>query len=182
MENKDKLSRVTITLHWIVALAMITMVAIGFYMMSQHAFGLISYHKSMGVIVLVVAFVRVLWRYHQGWPEPVRRYPRFEHLLAHAVHWILILATLLMPLSGLVSSVVGGKGISVFGVVLIAANRGADGKPVAFNEFIANAGGAIHTILAYVLLVAIILHVIGALKHHWIDKDDTLKRMLGRRS
>ncbi|AJQ96860.1 cytochrome b [Gynuella sunshinyii] len=181
MDHKDKLSHMTIFLHWIVALTMIALTAVGFYMTFNHSYGLYPYHKAIGVIILLFAVIRVVWRYRLGWPEPVREYPKIEHSVAHAAHWILILATVLMPISGMMGSGAGGHGISIFGLELVPSNY-QDDKAIPFNETVASIGHVLHTWLGYILAATIALHLLGAFKHHWVDKDLTLKRMLGKRA
>ena len=87
-----------------------------------------------------------------------------------------------MPISGLMASVLGGHGLSVFGVEVFAPNFSVDDpeKTLPINYELSKAGAAIHFYLGYTVIVALLLHIAGALKHHLVDKDGTLKRMLGK--
>jgi len=151
-------------------------------MSENGVYGLFPWHKAIGFLVLFVALARVIWRIKNGWPSAAANYKPIEHKLASAVHWVLITATLLMPISGLMSSVLGGHGLSVFGVEVFAQNFSVDDpeKTLPINYGLSKLGGAIHFYLGYTVIVALLLHIAGAFKHHIVDKDETLKRMLGK--
>lgn len=174
------LSKSEIRLHWIVGIGMILMMGVGIYMVQTETRSLISTHKSVGIALFVFILARVILRLRKGWPEDVSTGKAWEHSLARVVHWVLILATLAMPLSGMFDSVMGGRGLSLFGLDLIGANIGANGRPEAINKALSDLGGMVHGTTAKVLIGAIALHVAGAFKHHIIDRDSTLKRMMGR--
>lgn len=182
MDTKEKLSPVTIALHWIVALGIIALTGVGFYMATFEVYSLFHIHKSVGMILLVVILARVLWRWKNGWPVPVREYPAWEHRLAVAVHWVLILGSVAMPISGFLFSGAGGYGVDVFGLVIAPANPDPldPQKVVAYNEAVSHFGHEVHEVLGNLLTGAIILHIAGAIKHHHFDKDRTLLRMKGK--
>lgn len=181
MDTQQKLSPLTITLHWLIALTLIAMLGIGFYMSMFEFFPLYDWHKSFGVVIFVVILLRVWWRIKNGWPTPVRAYPALEHRLARASHWVLIVASVLMPVSGILYSAMGDWGIKVFGWVMVAGNKNpVTGKTEAIHAGLAQLGHTAHEWLGYLLVGTIILHIAGALKHHLVDKDRTLLRMLGR--
>ena len=182
MDTKDKLSPLTISLHWAVALVMIGMIAVGFYMASTEAWALYPIHKSIGVLIFFVVLVRIVWRIKNGWPITVGDAARVQLIAAKIVHWVLILGTLFMPLSGMLMSAAGGHGIEVFGLELIAMNPDPanQGEVLAHIPALASLGHEVHELLGLALVGAVVLHVIGALKHHILDKDITLTRMLGK--
>lgn len=182
MDTKEKLSGVTRALHWIIAISILTMLSVGFYMAIYEVWALYPIHKAMGVILFAVILVRVVWRLKNGWPTPVRDYPAWEHKLAVATHWALILGTLIMPISGFVFSGAGGYGVDVFGMVLAPANHNPlnPAEVIPFNKPVSDIAHTIHEIVGDLLAIAIMLHVAGALKHHIMDKDRTLLRMLGK--
>lgn len=181
------LSKTTITFHWIIALAIIGMLAFGIYIEdfvpgkladgSRNPFRgeLMMIHKSIGAIILAVALARVFWRLSEGWPKPVQVYKSFEILLSKFTHWLLLLGTLIMPLSGIIMSQAAGRAVSVFGWFNLP-------MVVPESKLIGGIAHEVHGIGAWVLIAAIALHIIGALKHHVIDGDATLKRMLGTRN
>lgn len=182
-DTKEKLSGMTITLHWVMAITMISLLAVGIIMHemdnSAFKFDLYHVHKSFGVVLFPIAIWRIVWRYKNGFPEPVGHYSNLEHILAKLMHYVLLIGTVLMPMSGMMMSGAGGHGIPVFFFELVSSNY-VDGAAVAFNSGAAKLGKEIHEIAANLLLLAIALHVVGAIKHHLIDKDATIKRMLGK--
>ena len=181
MDTQQKFSPLTITLHWVIALSIIAMLGIGFYMSINEYYPLYDWHKSIGVVIFAVILLRVWWRIKNGWPTPVREYPKLEHRLAQATHWVLIVGTVLMPISGMLYSGLGGWGIKVFGWVMVPGNKNAEGQTEPFHAGLSSLGQFTHEWLGYLLACAVILHITGALKHHLIDKDRTLLRMLGRK-
>jgi len=182
-DSYDKFTRFTIGLHWIIAIAIIGMLAFGLYIedlpRGPEKSALIGIHKSIGLTILVLAAARFGWRLINGMPQPVGRYSTIERILAKTVHWLLLLGTLFMPISGILMSLSGGYGLAVFGLVIVPVLRNTPGfQP---NEALGDIAGVLHAVGGKVLIAAIVLHFAGALKHHVIDKDATLRRMLGGR-
>ena len=176
------LSKLTIGLHWIVALSMLGLFGIGLYMAETESYALYPWHKSFGIVIFPIAVLRIIWRLKEGWPQAVGDYPKLEQVMAKLTHGVLIVATILMPISGMVFSAMSGHGFELFGLSLVAPNH-APGQPdevLPRNEQIAGFAHEAHEIFGWVMLVAVMLHVLGALKHHFIDKDVTLKRMAGK--
>lgn len=178
--QQERLSVLTIVLHWLVALFMIVLVGVGIYMSNNEAYSMYPIHKSVGIIALVFIIARILWRIKEGWPKPVGNYSVIEKMLSKIVHWLLVLATLMFPISGMMMSSMGGHGLSVFGLELFAPNI-VGGRPAAINETLASFGSSVHELLVPVILIALVLHIVGAYKHHLIDKDNTMLRMLGKK-
>lgn len=166
--------------HWSVALLMIALLGVGLYMEQNNIYSLYPIHKSMGILALLLILPRVINRMIKGWPEPVANsnYASYERVLSKTIHWVLIIGTVLMPISGMMMSGAGGHGLDIFGLQLLAENTNAAGQAVPLNEQAASIGHQIHGLLGKVLIACIALHVIGAFKHHLVDKDDTLKRMI----
>ena len=178
-QSKKDLGLVSIVLHWIVALGVITLALIGLYMTSNEAWFLYPYHKSFGLILFPIIVIRVLWRLKQGWPVAVSRYSSVEHNLAKITHWLLLILILLMPLTGMIYSGASGHGFGIFGLELFPHQYTEAGEPIPYRESWRDFGQAAHRYLGNCLIALIVLHIAGALKHHFIDKDSTLKRMLG---
>ncbi|CAB5501278.1 cytochrome b [Bathymodiolus thermophilus thioautotrophic gill symbiont] len=180
-DTREKLSALTITLHWIVGLSVIALAVIGVYMSENEAFELYPIHKSIGVLIFAVIIARVYWRFVNGWLEPVSTYKAIEHNLAKIIHWVLIIAIVVMPISGFIMSGAGGYGVSVFGLEVIAAQFDPIAKEaIPHNAALAGFMAEVHEIAGWTMIVAIVLHFFGALKHHFINKDNTLRRMLGK--
>ena len=173
------LTRKEIGLHWIVAIGVMGMIGMGLYMTTSEAFGLMPLHESIGAVLFIFILWRTGARLIQGWPERLGNDPRWQRHLALAVHWILIVGTVLMPVSGLTHAIAAGEGFAVFGVELVAVNLDGSGNVHAINAQLSTLGETLHLVGAYVLIAGIVLHIAGALKHHLIDRDGTLRRMLG---
>ncbi|MFD2112696.1 cytochrome b [Thiorhodococcus fuscus] len=181
LDMPTRLSPNTLALHWIVAIMMIGLLATGLYMAQTSTFGLYPWHKSFGVLIALFVVLRVAWRIRNGWPKPVGDYTSVEKLLAKLVHWLLIIGTVLMPVSGFMMSAMSGHGVPFFGFELFAHNPDPTNpqEVVALNATLAEAGHVLHRWGGYLLIGAVVLHVVGALKHHFVDRDGTLRRMLG---
>ncbi|MES2673489.1 MAG: cytochrome b [Pseudomonadota bacterium] len=180
-QSKKDLSLVSIVLHWIVALGIITLALIGLYMTANEAWSLYPYHKSFGLILFPIIVIRVIWRLKQGWPVAVSRYSAVEHSLAKMTHWLLLILIFLMPLAGMIYSGASGHGFGIFGLELVPHNYTEDGQAIAYSEVWRDAGQTAHRYIGNALMVLIALHIAGALKHHFVDRDATLKRMLGKK-
>lgn len=176
-DTHAQFSVLTIFLHWLLAIAMISMLAFGLYLhelpRSPDKGFLIGIHKSVGVLILLVAIFRVYWRHHNGFPKPLSVLTKLQHFLAKLTHWLLLLGTLLMPISGIMMSVGSGRAVAVFGLEIIAA---PDNK----TPWISELGHIVHSLGGKVLIAFIILHIVAAIKHQWLDKDGTLSRMFGK--
>lgn len=172
---KNNLSKPTILFHWLTGLTFIAVLAIGLYMsdlpMGADKWELMAQHKSFGVILFVIAIIRLMWRFKEGSIKSISELSRVQSTLASVIHYLLLLATILMPVSGLSMSIGGGHGVDVFGITIIAA-----GEKI---EWLSSIGHIIHINAVNVIIAALLLHVAGALKHQIIDKDGTLSRMLG---
>jgi len=181
LDAQNRLSHTTLTLHWIVGLTVIGLLAVGVYMAETDTLSLYPWHKAFGFAIFFVVLLRVAWRVRNGWPVPVRQYLRIERFLARTVQWILLLGTVLMPISGFLMSALGGFGVDVFGFEVVARNPDPlnPGKILAHNAALASFFHEAHKLIGYTMIAALALHISGALKHHLIDKDGTLRRMLG---
>lgn len=173
-----KLSNLTKILHVTIATSMILLLAIGIYMEETEAFFLYPIHKSVGVIVFAFAVFRIFIRVKEGWPEAIGNASKAQMAAAKLVHWGLITLTALYPASGMMMSGGGGHGINIFGLELVASNYDAVlDKTVPLNETVASIGHYLHGTLTLVLIIFIVVHIVGALKHHLVDKDETISRM-----
>ncbi|MGR3808650.1 cytochrome b561 [Pasteurella testudinis DSM 23072] len=177
-DTRERFSHITLSLHWLIAIFIIGLMALGVYMGETASYGLYPTHKSLGIFIFIFIVIRVLWRWKNGWPQPAGKHSGWEQALAKLIHWILILGTLAFPISGMLMSYAGGHGLQLFGLDLVSANL-VDGKREVLNAALAGSANAVHKSLLPIMTAAILLHIAGALKHHVIDKDNTLKRMFG---
>lgn len=168
---------VTISLHWLMALTIAGLFALGLYM-SDMSYADRFYHqapwihKSIGVLVFFTLMMRWIWHRFSPTPMPLPA-SRREHLAAKTAHALLYLLILATTISGYLMSTAKGHGVSVFDWFELPAVP-------AFLPAQEDLAGEIHEIIAYVLIALALLHAAAAIKHHFWNKDATLKRMLGR--
>lgn len=176
---------VTKTFHWLTVLLILTAIPLGIianglpYDTSEalafKAF-LFSMHKTVGVTAFFVALARIAWAISQ--PKPAGLHPerKAESFLAELVHWLLYGSLVLVPLTGWIHHA------STAGFAPIWWPFGQNLPMVPKSEALAGLTAGLHIVFERVLVISIALHVVGALKHHFIDKDDTLRRMLPGRT
>ena len=168
---------VAIALHWLMAIIIITLIAVGFYMGGlpdgDDKWKIYGIHKATGLIVLCLASFRWYWVLTNPKPKPLENWSKLDTALSHATKWILMLMMLTMPIAGIIMSRASGNAIDFFGLFTIPAFAEK-------NESLANLAHEAHEIGGIVIAIIIVLHILAALKHHFISKDSTLKRMLGK--
>ncbi|WP_163930069.1 cytochrome b [Paraferrimonas sp. SM1919] len=178
-DTKTHLSVTTRTLHWTVGLLLLSLLAVGIYMTETKAYGLYGLHKSVGLIALILVIARSIWRVSNGFPRAISSQGKWLDGLAKTVHWLLLITALVMPLSGALMSWLGGHGLALFSVELVPANLDANsGKSTPINGQLAGVFASIHSLVGYLLTLGVVLHIVGAFKHHFINKDRTLIRMV----
>ncbi|OUS20835.1 hypothetical protein A9Q95_11275 [Rhodobacterales bacterium 59_46_T64] len=180
---------VTKTFHWLTAFVILVTIPVGWLAhelsvdlrsgsadaasVARVAF-LFSLHKTLGVAAFFVALGRILWATGQTKPGLINGNHRIEALTAEVVHWTLYGTMLLVPLSGWVHHAATSGFAPIwwpFGQTLPLVPRSA---------FVAEASEVVHFLSGRLMMVSIAMHVAGAVKHHVIDKDATLRRMLPR--
>ena len=168
---------VAIALHWLLALMIFGSLSLGLYMadlpFSPTRLKLYNWHKWAGVTILGLSALRLLWRLTHRPPADLPM-PAWQQRAAHGAHGALYLLFFAVPLAGWAYSSAAGFPIVWFGVLPLP-----DFVPVdrALSEFLK----PLHRWLAYALGTVVLLHIAGALKHHFIDRDGLLRRMLPAR-
>lgn len=166
---------VSISLHWLTLLAIAGLVIVGFLMQelpnSPTKIQVYALHKSFGLTVLALTVLRLLWRLVAGTPAPVPGTPRWQSFVAQATHGALYVILLAMPLSGWLYNSASGFPLKWFGLFALPKLSGYDAGVKAFAL-------AAHEWLFIALAVIAALHAAAALKHHYLDRDATLSRML----
>jgi cytochrome b561 len=132
-----------------------------------------SYHKWIGITVLGLLLVRALWRLRHAAP-PEEAMPRWQSLVAHISHGLLYLLMFAVPLAGWLYSSASG-----YPVVYLKLWQLPD--LVAKNTALAKVLVQIHGLLAWTLFSVVLLHAAAALRHHFLERDATLRRMLSWR-
>ncbi len=162
--------------HWISAFVFIALIALGIYMHeledSPEKFEFYALHKSLGIGLLMLMILRLVWLKVNPNPEQLSK-NKFEHILGHAVKGILYLAMIVLPISGWIMSNSAGHDVSFFGLFTLP-------NFVGESETLHEIAEAIHGTAGPLMIIVILLHVAGALKHHLVYKDATLLRMLGK--
>lgn len=178
--NENDYGIIAIALHWLVALSVFGLFALGLWMVELTYYDdwyrtAPNIHKGVGIINFVIVFLWLLWRLTNPHPRPEPNLSQFERSASSLVQWLLIFLLLLVATSGYLISTADGRPIDVFGLVQVPAT--ITGLP---NQ--ADTAGAIHLALAITLISIACIHASAAIKHHFIDRDRTLSRMLGRRA
>lgn len=176
--DTERYGLVAVFMHWLVAVAVLGLFGLGLWMT-----GLTYYdawynrapwlHKGIGATLLAVVSLRLAWRRLSPPPAPLPGHAPWERRVAALVHALLYLLLLAVMASGYLISTADGRPLEVFGLFTIPAL-------VTGIERQADLAGTIHLVLASTLVGLAALHALAALKHHFIDADRTLLRMLGR--
>ena len=162
-----------IALHWLLALAILGSFVVGLYMtgltMSPQRLKLYNWHKWAGIVILTLSAIRLLWRLTHRPPADVAM-PGWQQKASHTVHVLLYVLFFAVPLAGWAYSSAAGFPIVLFGVLPLP-------DFVAPDRALAEALKPWHGWLAKALAAVVLLHVAGALKHQFMDRDGLLRRM-----
>lgn len=170
----DSYGWVAIVLHWLVALAVFGMFGLGLYMVELTYYdawyrGSLETHKAVGILLALVVLARLVWRLCNPRPRGLSRQP-WENLAADLMHWVLYGLLVAVFVSGYLISTADGRSIDVFGLFQVPATL-----TVEHQEDIA---GEVHEILVWSLIVLTVLHALAALRHHFVNRDRSLRRMI----
>jgi cytochrome b561 len=160
--------------HWIIALAIIGNGIFGLMMdlagSPMRKLNWLALHKSIGLTVLALVLLRIVWRAFDRRP-PDEPMPRWQALAAHAMHAVLYVVILAIPLSGWWFNSVTGKPLQWFKQFNLPALAEK-------NDALRHFAHGVHEYLFWFLVLLLLAHVGGALKHHVFDQDNVLRRML----
>ena len=162
-------------LHWLVVLLIITQWAIAeradSLPLGMAKISALAWHKSIGITVLMLAVVRLVWRLANPVPDLTAETRPWERVLAKVSHFLLYALIFALPLSGWLMSSARNFPVSWFKLFQLP-------DLVAPDEALFQQLRHLHHLLFATLVVVALLHVAGALKHHFIDRNDVLRRML----
>ncbi len=165
-------------LHWGIAVLIFGLLGLGFYMtgleLSPTKLQLFSWHKWAGVTVFMLVVVRLAWRITHRPPALPAHMSALERFAAHAGHHLLYVLMFAIPLSGWLMSSAKGFQTVWFGVLPLP-------DLLAKDKALGDLLQTVHVSLNFVLIALLLVHIGAALKHHLVDKDDVLTRMLPRR-
>lgn len=175
MTPATRYTATAIALHWLVALLILAAFPLGIYahelVFSPLKLKLISYHKWLGVTIFLLTVARLAWRATHTPPPLPATIPAWQQRAAHGLHHLLYVLLLAIPLSGWLMSSAKGFPVVYLGLVQLP-------DLVGRSTELAELMTGVHQILNLALLALVGLHVAAALKHHFIDRDATLRRML----
>lgn len=162
-------------MHWLVAVLVFAQCILGGLAvacpLSPAKLDLFVWHKSTGMLVLVLMLVRAAWRMANATPRLPPATPRLERLAARATHLLLYAVLVLLPLSGWIAGAAANVPFRVFRLIPLPA-------PVAPDEALAELASAVHSGLVAALVLLLAAHIAGALRHHFVLRDEVLVRML----
>ena len=163
------------TLHWLMAVLLLGTLSVGWYMtdlgLSPLKLQLYSWHKWAGVTAWWLLLLRLIWRHRHPPPPLPDTMPAMQQTLAHAGHLLLYLLMFSIPVSGWLMSSAKGFQTVYFGVLPLP-------DVIEKSESVADMLGNLHGLLNLLLLAVLAAHIAAALKHHFIDRDAILRRML----
>jgi cytochrome b561 len=177
--NGSGVSRYTTTaivFHWVVAILVLTMIGLGFYMTGvpkgspDRAF-YFNLHKSIGVTTALLVIVRLLWRAKNPPPSLPASMPTWEVRASKISHALLYMCVIVMPLSGFAATQFTKYGVNYFGLFKIPP-MGSE------NKVVYDLLQGIHGLTAILLIALVVIHVLAAFKHLLIDRDKVFQRML----
>ena len=167
--------RVAITLHWLLAIAILGSFSVGLYMhdlpLSPQKLKLYSWHKWAGVTIFLFVVVRLVWRLSHRPPELPSGMPAWQRKVAAATHVLLYLLMFAVPITGWLMSSAKGFQTVYFGVLPLPDLLVKDAD---LGDLLQQ----VHKLLNFSMAALVVAHLGAALKHHFIDRDEVLARML----
>lgn len=172
---KSRYSAVSMLFHWTIAIAVIVNWRIA--EAAEHAeeaakAAIFADHKALGIAILVLTLGRIAWRVTHPMPALPNNYAAWERVLARTTHVLFYVLLIGLPLGAWVANSLTGRGIDFFGLFTIPPLPTGENKDLGGAIFDAHAAGGTF------LLALIALHILGALKHTFIDRDGGIFRML----
>lgn len=167
------------SLHWLSALIVVGLFILGLWMVDLSYYDpwyrtAPDIHKSVGIALVLITVLRLVHRFAAPHPRALPGHSPAVRWSAKAVHAVIYLLLLVMFVSGYLITTAQGDPLAVFGGYLEIPSV-TSGIPNLEDK-----AGDIHEITAFTLIGLAILHAAAALKHHFIDRDDTLRRMISR--
>jgi len=162
-------------IHWLSAVVIIGMFAVGIWMVDLSYYSAWyqkapHWHKSIGLLLASLTLFRIIWKIVTV--SPKIEGSAFERLMAKFAHLFIYCDMLVLFVSGYLISTEDGRGIDVFNWFTIPGTG-------ALFEGQADLAGLIHSYAAWALIITAVIHALAALKHHFINKDNTLRKMIG---
>jgi cytochrome b561 len=165
---------IAIFFHWLMAILIIGLIALGLYMVdlpiSLQKLKLYGWHKEFGILILMLACLRILWRLINRLPTLPSYIPRWQQLAARIVHYVFYFFMFALPLTGWIISSAAGLSVSFFGLFLLP-------NLVSPNQATMSLFSDIHDYLAYSLIAIIGLHIAAVIEHYLVHKENILRKI-----
>jgi cytochrome b561 len=179
LQNSERrYGAVAMALHWLMALLLSALVVLGLYMSRLPDVGfdtrkirLILYHKQLGIVALTLVALRLLWRLGNVLPRLAETLPDWQKVVARFVHLCFYALMLALPLTGWLMSSATGIPVSALGLFTLP-------DLVPYDDRLFHALVGVHRYLGYALIACMAAHIGAALRHHFLLRDCTLKKML----
>ncbi len=174
---------VAVIFHWLIALLIIGLLAIGKYMASLDdndpvRYALTQWHKSFGITVLLLSLLRLAWRFTHTPPPELKTIPNWQQRAASFAHVLLYVLMIAIPLTGWIMVSASPLNLETILFNVIEWPHLPPFDTLDNREAIAHSFHEYHELAANLLILILLAHIGAALKHHWFDKDTTLLRML----
>lgn len=162
-------------LHWLMAILLLVIFALGVWMTGLGYYDAWyvrgpDLHRSLGVLFFALLVFRIIWRVTNPQPAFEKSLAKWEKFAATLMQYVLYLLMLLIPISGYLISTAKGKAISVFNLFEVPATLELENKVDLLGQW--------HEWMAWAIISLAAFHALAALKHHFINKDNSLKKML----
>lgn len=179
IENtEERYGAVGVLLHWSMGILIVGLAGLGLYMVTLPDAGfnlkkitLILYHKEVGMLALALAVLRLAWRLGNVIPQASTDLPDWQKIAARFVHLSFYALMFALPISGWLMSSAAGFSVSFLKLLTFP-------DLISKNDFLFQRFIEIHKWLGYALIFFLLIHAGAALRHHFISKDDTLRKML----
>ena len=165
----------SIVFHWLGAIFIIGLFALGLYMVDLSYYDELynqapHWHESLGIVFFVLLLARFVWRALNPKPEPISSHA-WQRNLARYIHHLMYLLMFAIAISGYLISTADGRAVKLFDWLSV---------PAVTDDIhnLAIISGNIHYWLSIAIIALTVLHIAAAIKHHLIDKDQTLIRMI----
>lgn len=176
--TQSKFGAVTIFIHWLMAVVVIGQFSFGLYMLSINYYNplykvLTHYHKSIGILFICLLGIRLCWKAINSRPTPAPGVKQWEHNAGRLAQGAMLFLLIIVACFGYLISTAKGHSIEVFNWFEVPAT-------ITSIEDQEDWAGEFHYWFALSVTIIASIHAIAALKHHFIDKNETLLRMLGK--
>ena len=173
--GKSRYSLVAMAFHWTIAVLVILnwrLADMAHEIKGPEGGALMGDHKAFGMLILALTLGRLLWRLAHPVPRLPANYARWEVVLARATHVIFYVLLIALPLGAWIATSLAGRPIDFFGLFTIPT------LPIGLNKGLSHEIFDLHGTFGMILIYLVGLHILGALKHTFIDKDGGIFRML----